>query len=278
MNCVYDYKQLCNDLIRFEKSFPFLKTSIMGKSIKGRNIYLIKLGEGEIKVFYNAAHHGLEWITSKIVMQFAFDYAKSYVSGVRLCGYDIRRLYKKASIYIAPMINPDGIELSKKRASWQANARGVDLNHNYNAGWEEYKALAANAGITKRCATRYPGKGWESEPESTAVANLTRQIAFDYVVALHSQGEEIFWQYGKNPPPKAEKIGRLMSQVSGYALKQTSGLASYSGYKDWFIKEFNRPGFTIEVGKGKNPLPISQFDEIYIKVIKILLLPETALG
>lgn len=273
---IYDYKKLCNDFAKLLKNYPFLTASIIGKSVKGKNIYIMRLGRGEIKVFYNASHHGLEWITSMLVMRFAFDYAKHYVSGTRFYGFDIRRLYEKASIYIAPMVNPDGIELSKSKPGWQANARGVDLNHNYNAGWEEYKALAAKAGITKKRSTRYPGKRWESEPESAAIANFTRQTDFEYVIALHSQGEEIFWQYGKTNPPKSERIGKLISQISGYRLSKASGLSSYSGYKDWFIKEFNRPGYTIEVGKGKNPLPVSQFDDIYGKIAKVLLLPEAA--
>ena len=48
--------------------------------------------------------------------------------------------------------------------------------------------------------------------------------------------------------------------------------SSFAGYKDWFIQEYNRPGYTIEAGLGENPLPISQFDNIYEKNIGILVL------
>ena len=44
------------------------------------------------------------------------------------------------------------------------------------------------------------------------------------------------------------------------------------GYKDWFIMNYRRPGFTIEAGLGNNPLPISGFDEIYRDNIGILVL------
>ena len=80
---------------------------------------------------------------------------------------------------------------------------------------------------------------------------------FDYVVAFHSQGKVIYWQYGDMQPSGSRRIGELMSRISGYELDEADGLSSYSGYKDWFIKEFSRPGFTIEVGLGKNPLPYS---------------------
>ena len=42
-----------------------------------------------------------------------------------------------------------------------------------------------------------------------------------------------------------------------------------AGYKAWFISEFSKPGFTVEVGRGKNPLPLSQFAEIYRDTVGI---------
>ena len=51
-----------------------------------------------------------------------------------------------------------------------------------------------------------------------------------------------------------------------------TGMASHGGFKDWFIESFGRPGFTIEIGRGENPLPISDFDEIYKKLAPALAL------
>ncbi len=174
-----------------------------------------------------------------------------------------------------PMINPDGIEISKAVAGWQANAAGVDLNHNYDAGFQVYKKMAEEQGIIKGCKTRFPGKRCESEPETKAVADFTRSMKFSYVVAFHSQGKVIYWKYLSKQPPGAKQLGLKMSNASGYPLDETDGLSSYSGYKDWFIEKFNRPGFTVEVGEGQNPLPLSMLDEIYKEVLGILLLPAT---
>lgn len=82
---------------------------------------------------------------------------------------------------------------------------------------------------------------------------------FKLVLTYHSQGGVIYWQYNELTPPESRRIGKLFARVSGYRLEQTSEIISYSGYKDWFIKSHGRPGFTIEVGKGTNPLPITQF-------------------
>ena len=63
-----------------------------------------------------------------------------------------------------------------------------------------------------------------------------------------------------------------MARTSGYALDVPQGLASGGGFKDWFVKETARPAFTIELGKGKNPLPIENAASIYATVREMLTL------
>lgn len=63
-----------------------------------------------------------------------------------------------------------------------------------------------------------------------------------------------------------------MATASGYALDTPVGIAVGGGFKDWFITEFNRPGFTVELGLGENPLPAYLADDIYKKVEKMLML------
>ena len=89
--------------------------------------------------------------------------------------------------------------------------------------------------------------------------------------SLYSQGEVIYHTFDNIVPPNSLAIGKRLEKASGYALDMTEGMASYSGYKDWFMKEFNRPGYTIEVGLGENPLPIEQFGEIYERVCPALM-------
>lgn len=269
---LYDYNIMENDIRFIEENYPFIKVEIIGKTLEGRNIYVLRLGEGEREIFYNGSHHGQEWVTSWLLMRFVFDYAYAYENNIRLYGFDIRKLYNEYSIYIAPMVNPDGVEIGKTVDGWQANARGVDLNHNYDAKWQEGKDYIAEVyGVTEPGPTRYSGEYPESEPESKAVADFTRAHNFEYVIAFHSQGEVIYWIFGDIIPEGARELAEYFSKVSGYTLDETLGSADFSGYKDWFIEEFNRPGFTIEVGLGENPLPEEQFESIYGDVIGILL-------
>ncbi len=95
---------------------------------------------------------------------------------------------------------------------------------------------------------------------------------FRLVIAFHTQGKEIYWQFQNFRPPQSLYIGTRFTQSSGYTLADTPYNSSFAGYKDWFIQDYNRPGFTIEAGIGVNPLPISQFEEIYRDNIGILIL------
>ncbi len=293
-NIAYTYEIMDRNLNGLKARYPFLEIGIAGQSVLKKNLYYIKIGKGPNQVFYNGAHHALEWITSPLLMKFAENFAKAYAYNSTIKGYNPREIWDKSTIYIMPMVNPDGVNLvidglqrdnpfynqliqwnsgsTDFSRTWQANIRGVDLNHNYDALWERYKEVAESEGYGQPGPTRYPGPYPESEPESSAVADFTRNHNFRLILAYHSQGEVIYWNFENLAPPEAKNIGELFSRVSEYKLEETYGLASYAGYKDWFIQKYRRPGYTIEVGKGINPLPISQFDEIYKDNIEILLL------
>ena len=105
-----------------------------------------------------------------------------------------------------------------------------------------------------------------------AVYNFTLRYDFKLVIAYHTQGKEIYWQFSNFNPPSSFYIGTQFAKSSGYKLANTPYNSSFAGYKDWFIQEYNRPGYTIEAGIGESPLPISQFDEIYKNNIGILIL------
>jgi g-D-glutamyl-meso-diaminopimelate peptidase len=155
---------------------------------------------------------------------------------------------------------------------WQANARGVDLNHNFDAGRAALVELERESGICGPAPRRFGGETAESEPETKALTALCRRGDFRHVIALHSQGEEIYWQYGPRTPPTARMMADVLAAASGYRVADPEGLASHGGFKDWFIEETGRPGFTIELGRGVNPLPLTDFEPVYAKAREMLLL------
>lgn len=274
--------------------YPFLETGSIGKSVMGKNLYYVRLGRGSSEVSYNASHHANEAINTPLLMQFIENYCKAYAGGFSIEGYNIRNLYNLTSIYIIPLVNPDGVDLvaywpnyadpAYRTAAqlnrtgrplpsvWKANIRGVDLNLNYPALWDREKQEEIEQGITGPAPRDYGGEAPLSEPESRAMYDFTRSHSFRIVIAYHTQGQVIYWQFQNLAPPQSLPIANQFAAISGYAVEPGTGEAAYAGYKDWFIQDFRRPGYTIETGTGTNPIPITQLPLIYRQNQGILLL------
>jgi g-D-glutamyl-meso-diaminopimelate peptidase len=188
------------------------------------------------------------------------------------------------------MLNPDGVEYSLHGVEsenvlhsrlikmnggsldfshWQANARGVDLNHNYNAGFEEYKIIERTNGISYG-PTKFSGEYSESEPETRALCSFIRFLRPELALTLHTQGEEIYYTSGERSCALSLPIVKTLSRLTGYRIAFPSGTAKYGGFTDWFIDEFDKPSFTIECGLGKNPLPFSDMGRIYQRIKRAL--------
>lgn len=292
----YTYQMLQSDIQQLKSTYPFLEIGSIGYTVLGRPIPYIRIGSGEKEVFYNGAFHANEWITTPILMRFIEDYAAQYALNERLGEYSARELYNAVSLFIVPMVNPDGVDLVTgglqpvdnpyKNAQeiaksfpdipfpsgWKANIDGVDLNLQFPAGWQEAKQIKYSQGFTKPAPRDFVGDGPIVARESLAIYNFTLIHNFRLVIAFHTQGQEIYWKFLNYNPPFAEFIGQQFSRVSGYELADVPYQSGFAGYKDWFIQNYNRPGFTIEAGIGGNPLPIEQFGEIYRDVFGILLL------
>ena len=108
-NVSYNSNLLRQNLNMLLRAYPFLNVQTVGNSVLGKPIYVLKLGRGTKKVFYSASIHANEWITTPILMKFVEFYCISYVNRSNLYGYSIRNLFNSVSIYIMPMVNPDGV-------------------------------------------------------------------------------------------------------------------------------------------------------------------------
>lgn len=290
-NIKFTYNVRQSNINNLLKKYNFLKHGIIGKSLCGKNIDFLDIGNSDEKILWVAAHHGIEWLTSVLVFKFLNYVCEKVNSNEKIHGVDLSKQFQKTGLTIIPCLNPDGVDISLQGSIaagkyqrlvekvsngntfyWNSNARGVDLNHNYNAGWNELRKLEIKNKILGPSSTRYGGTHPHSEPETKAITSFCLKNNFKYAYAFHSQGEEIYWDYGKSTPNESEKIANILALASGYKVSHPEGLAIGGGFKDWFIETFKKPAFTIEIGKGKNPLPISCFDDIYNKIEKMLLI------
>lgn len=231
---------------------------VIGKSLFGRKLFAVKIGEGSPVGIAQYAIHGREYVTAEL----AFEHYKKGVF--------------KGSFWLVPLVNPDGALLSqtglrsvgrerdKKRllalnggaedfSLWKANGRGVDLNVNFDADWGKGLKNVRIPG-----SENYIGEKPFSEPETIALKLFTEKIRPDYTVSYHTKGEEIYWYFYQSMRtcPRDKRLAICLSGATGYPLAYAKGSAG--GYKDWCIKKFCIPSFTIEAGADWLTHPIGQ--------------------
>ena len=284
-------QQMIQEIVR---TYPFCRTETLTSTAFQRPISTLVIGTGPRKVLFTAAHHANEWITALVLLKYAEDLAEAIQNGGILFGQRAQELADAVTIYMVPMVNPDGVDLvvgaigpgniqfdlAQRLAQdyptipfpegWKANLLGVDLNLNYPAGWLMAREIKFAQGYTTPGPRDYVGRAPLNQLETRALAEFTEFLDPALVLAYHSQGKEIYWQFRDYYVPGARELGEVMARVSGYTLAETPYASSFAGYKDWFIQQFRRPGYTIEVGTGENPLPLSQFPEIYRDNVPLL--------
>ena len=281
-------------ILEIVKTYPFCRTELLSSTVFQRPLRTLVIGNGGRKVIFTAAHHANEWITALILLKFAEELAQAIQEDGKVFGVPASLIAKNTTIYMVPMVDPDGVDLVvgaiepdsqqyllAQRISrdypgipfpdgWKANLLGVDLNLQYPAGWLQAREIKFSQGFTRPAPRDYVGRAPLNQQETEALAGYTEFLDPAVVLAFHSQGKEIYWQFMNYDVPGAFELGSKMAEASGYTLTDAPYASSFAGYKDWFIQQFRRPGYTVEVGQGENPLPLTQFDEIYRDNVPIL--------
>ena len=286
---------LCEQTIKqLAQKYPFIEAEKLTDTAFGRPVWAMEMGNGDRHVLYTAAHHANEWITATLLLRFAEELAQAAETGGDIGGVKAQRLLEDTTVHLVPMVNPDGVDLVTGAISvgteeydralkiarnfpeipfpdgWKANLLGVDLNLQYPAGWMLAREIKFSEGFDRPAPRDYVGRAPLNQKETGALAGYTEEIEPDLVLAYHTQGKVIYWQFRDYQVPGAKLLGEEFARLSGYELADTPYESSFAGYKDWFIQKFRHPGYTVEAGSGENPLPIEQFDEIYRDNLPIL--------
>ncbi|PQD96312.1 peptidase M14 [Pradoshia eiseniae] len=281
----YTYTQLGKDIKELQQQYPDLvKVKTIGKSEYGRNIYAVSLGKGSAKVFINGSHHAREWMTTSLNMELIDQYAAAYKGNKKIGGYNVRSLLNSSTLWFVPMVNPDGVTLqqqglnafpksthsslikmnkgSKNFKRWKANAKGIDLNRQYNAGWSAIKNSPKSPSYKN-----YKGKTPESAKEVKAIISFVNQINPEMAIAYHSSGEVLYWNYKQSAANKKRDLiyAKKIGSMTGYSLVYPGPNPSGGGFTDWFISKKKKPGFTPEIGKYvvETELPLSAFSRVW---------------
>ena len=283
----YTYDEMQQDIAALQAEYPaFLQVRSLGKSVEGRDIMEVMLGtrDSRFHVLIQASMHAREYMNSILVMNQIEDYLQERSENI--------------CFHVIPMANPDGVTLCQnveialknplvrsliereavlrgetlninqfmeKRFleyihQWKANARGVDLNRNFDIGWENY------IGAAEPSAEGYKGAFPASEPETQAILRVAKEYDLAGCIAYHSSGNLIYWDYGCQGEMRTREtaFASNVSIATGYPLHSTIADATDSaGCSDYFVLKLGIPAVTIENGEMDCPLKNKEYEAIY---------------
>lgn len=281
--------ETCTSYIKsITAKYPLAELSTCGKSHLKKELYSLSLGRGTNYVLYIGGACGRDFLSPLLLLKFYENLCEKYAKGKELAGIPVREMLYDRRLIIIPEINPDGIEIALKGESatgeyksvckaaskgdysyWNANARGVDINYNFNVNWETLHDMEVMKGASFPSPLYYGGEHAESENETKALVRLCKKLPIRHAIAFHSQDAGIYWKYGENTPTKSHLMAKIFAAITNYNLATDKAPASHGGFKDWFISEFSRPAFNVGIGKDVNLLS-TEFENIYKKLEEML--------
>jgi g-D-glutamyl-meso-diaminopimelate peptidase len=284
---VYTYDLMTQQIDQLAAAYPdLIKVQSIGTTAFGRDIKAVKVGKGEASVLIDGSQHAREWMGTNLILYMIDRYAYSYEHNMKYDDYIVRDLLDHCTIWFVPMVNPDGVTLQQEGLNafdesfhanlinmnggshdfkrWKANAEGIDINRQYPAMW---------TGI--RNASNYPTfKNYKgSEPAETAEAQSMIHFTYEndpeIALSYHTSGEVLYWHFNSAPEHLArdKEMADTISGMTGYSQVKPQKDPSGGGYTDWFIAQFGRPGFTVELGPyhEETELPLWTFTDIWKK-------------
>lgn len=289
----YSYEQMVQDIQTLQSKYgSHMQVQSYGTSLDGRALYDIIVGNPNAgkSVMIQGGIHGREYMTPLLVMKQA-EAALEFYDTASYQGQSLASMFDQVQIHFLPMVNPDGVSISQFGLSsvrptelqqviqaghekdmeenrtatpfdlylpyWKSNARGVDLNRNFDAYWDQVVNSPGHASYTG-----YKGTNPGSEPESAALIQLADSRNWSAVINFHSMGEVIYWDInGNKVEAQSKELAQAASAITGYQILNSDGTG---GFKDWLqIKNNPVPSITLEVGNVSCPLPVSQWPGVW---------------
>ena len=291
----YTYNEMKEDMALLAARYPdTMSYRSYGVSADGRDLLCATLGnpDAPAQVIITAGMHAREYVNVFVVMRQLEYYLQNYETATYR-GRTMRELFDEVSFVIVPMANPDGITLAQEGLSalrsktlretvrsicrslgitgdaainkylnnyWKSNARGVDINRNFDALWAEHYD-----GVGQPAVKNYKGTAPLSEYESAYLAILTESLSNPVAsVCVHSQGEIIYWRCFQEGVLEIQnrRLAELTSTITGYAIIDEH--QTEPSFSNWTILEHSIPTITVETGiQGYPQNHVTMWEDIF---------------
>lgn len=287
----YSYEEMVQDIAQLQKRYKdHCTVNILGTTADKRNLYEVIVGnpDADKHLIVLSNLHAREYMTVQLCMkqiEYYLNYYNRTIGGVK-----VSNVLDEVAIHFMPSCNPDGtaiaqfgfdaIRNTKLRKNlykmggltykWKSNARGVDLNQNWDINFEVHGTKGSDW---------YSGKKPHSEAEVKAIIKMLDRVETEGEIvgflSYHAMGEVI---YGKCAPEAGEAMAKTVDDMYSVAYKQ-SGYVLYGSTdiscnqsREYLMYKRGIPGITLEIGSSETPLDISQFAPTWRKNRKLVLL------
>ena len=250
----YDYAALQEDVSSLSEH-EHMETETLAETADGRDVVVFRYGSEAAAhhILIQCAMHAREIMTSRLGSDLLRMLIEDYPDGI-----------DDVCVHIVPLTNPDGQTIALygadairnetlaqrirqwigygNHADWKANARGVDLNRNFDAGWEDLPVRTPGS-------ERYRGEAPHCEAESKALVEYMDRFPFDCTISIHSYGSLIYWLGAEGElRERSRSLADTVSAVTGYQPVASESNVEKGGFKDWAVEKAGIPSLTIEIG------------------------------
>ena len=185
LGAYHNYATLTEELNAYTEANPDIcRLYSLGQSVEGRELWAMLISdnpdeeEDEPEFKYVSTIHGDENLATEMCLYFIDLLLTSYETDER-----ITNLVDSTAIWIVPLMNPDGLELSRRQ-----NANGIDLNRNF--------PLLTDSSLN--IFTGEPLDALNRQPEVQHIMNWTVENSFVLSANIHTGALLICYPYGYN--------------------------------------------------------------------------------
>lgn len=278
-------------LAQLQNDYPFAEFSVFGRTVSKRGIFSLTLGEGSENILFLAGLQAEDTAAPLLLYRFFARLCACFRADSSLCNVQIRRSFQGRKITVVPCVNPDAFEIRRYGAlgagcyaglvsraagngtfeNWCANARGVNVAHNFDF---RHQSVLLQATDARPSPFAYAGPAPESEAETAALVRLCLRENFRHSILLNGYGRRFFWSgaegcFQKHDIPLTAKV---LAGAADYTLSKKEGTLRHGAFPEWFASAFHRSAFEIAAGNAPRIKNQTEFDGVYREIEEMLVL------
>lgn len=209
-------------------------TFSFGQSVFGRNLMAHRLGSGEKVIMLVGGIHG-GWETNTVELMNELIAHFETTPGDLLPGI---------SLLLIPALNPDGAARGRTLEG-RFNDHQVDLNRNWDCGWEGV-AYFQNREVS-------PGASAFSEPETQALSSLILQVRPAVVLFYHSAADGVFAGSCNGQDAGSEAMAAVLGEATGYSYGASFTAYPVTGTAPSWVAAQGIPSADVELATWRMP-------------------------